>query len=412
MRSSRAPSERTTGEVLRQRSFLLFALSRFFSGAGLTLLRATISWQVYEISGSAFHLGLVGLVQFLPALVLNLVGGAVADTYDRKKLVLGFQVVPAVCSVGLALASLQGRASLAMLYLLVVLVAIAAAFENPARSALLPQLVPRELFPAAVTVYSAIQMVAFMTGPVLMGFAVAVGGIALPYVMQAAFTLVSVATLVRVHPQRAETVRVGVRWGAIREGLAFVRRQPVVLGCMTLDMFAVLFGGATALLPIYATDILAVGPRGYGVLASALEFGAVIMAVVMITRPQAQRTGLALIWSVIAFGTATVIFGLSRLFPLSLIAYMAAGMADYTSMVMRGTAIQLSTPDELRGRVSSVNLIFIGASNQLGAAESGFVAALTNPTFSVVSGGLGALLVAAAVAALNPTLRRYCAQRS
>ena len=347
-------------------------------------------------------------MQFLPALVLSLVGGAAADTYDRKKLVLGFQAVPAVCSVGLTIASLQGRTSLGMLYLLVVLVAIAAAFENPARSALLPQLVPRELFPAAVATYSAIQMVAFMTGPVLMGFAVAVGGIALPYAMQAGFTLISIVTMTRVHPQRATRREVGVSWESIREGLAFVRHQPVVLGCMTLDMFAVLFGGATALLPIYATDILAVGPRGYGLLASALEFGAVLMAVVMITRPQVQRTGLALIWSVVGFGAATVIFGLSRFFPLSLVAYMVAGMADYTSMVMRGTAIQLSTPDQLRGRVSSVNLIFIGASNQLGAAESGFVAALTSPTFSVVSGGLGALIVAVAVAALNPTLRRYC----
>jgi hypothetical protein len=176
---------------------------------------------------------------------------------------------------------------------------------------------------------------------------------------------------------------------------------------MTLDMFAVLFGGATALLPIYATDILDVGPRGYGLLAASLEIGAVLAAIAMLALPPIRRTGLALIWAVGGFGLATIVFGLSRSYPLSLLAYMAAGVADYVSVVMRGTAIQLSTPDELRGRVSAVNLIFIGASNQLGAAESGFVAAATSPTFSVTSGGAGALLVAVLVAWKNPALRRY-----
>jgi len=194
---------------------------------------------------------------------------------------------------------------------------------------------------------------------------------------------------------------------SIRDGLAFVWRHEVILGCMTLDMFAVIFGGATALLPIYATAILHVGARGYGLLASSFELGALVASAALIARRPITRAGPALLVTVGLYGVATIVFGASRWFPLSVVAYAAAGMADQVSVVLRNTAIQLSTPDPLRGRVSAVNMIFIGASNQLGAAESGFVAALTNATFSVVTGGLGCLLVVAIVAARWPRLRRY-----
>jgi MFS family permease len=194
---------------------------------------------------------------------------------------------------------------------------------------------------------------------------------------------------------------------AIREGLTYVRRQQVILGCMTLDMFAVIFGGANALLPIYANDILHVGASGYGLLTSSLEVGALITSLLLIVAPRITQAGRALLIGVAVYGIATVVFGLSRSFPLSVIAYMIVGIGDQVSVVMRATAIQLSTPDELRGRVSSVNMVFIGASNQLGAVESGFVAALTNATFSVVSGGIGCLIVLAIVVATLPKLRRY-----
>jgi len=312
-----------------------------------------------------------------------------------------------LCSAALAVVSLGRQPSLAILYAAVMAVAAAAAFESPARAALLPQLVERRLFPTAVALHSAIQMGAFVSGPVLMGFAVDRGGIALPYALHAGLMAAGIVTMAMVRPLHGAAPSGRVRWDAIVEGLRYVRRQPIVLGCMTLDMFAVLFGGATALLPIYASDILRVGPRGYGLLASALEIGAVLAAIAMLALPPVRRTGLALIWAVVGFAVATIVFGLSRFYPLSLLAYMAAGMADYLSVVMRGTAIQLSTPDALRGRVSAVNLIFVGASNQLGAAESGFLAAATSPTFSVVSGGVGALLVAILVAWRNPALRRY-----
>jgi hypothetical protein len=193
----------------------------------------------------------------------------------------------------------------------------------------------------------------------------------------------------------------------VREGLQFVRRRPVVLGCMVLDMFAVIFGGAAALLPIYATEILGVGPRGYGLLGASMELGALTTALVLMVRPPIRRTGAALLAAVGVYGAATIAFGLSTWFPLSVAAYMLVGAADQVSVVARATAIQLSTPDALRGRVSAVNLLFIGASNQLGAAESGFVAALTSAPFAVVSGGIGCLLVLGAVAWRIPELRAY-----
>jgi MFS family permease len=398
--------------VLRLPAFRAFAASRFFSGVALTLLRAAVAWQVYAISGSAFHLGMIGLAQFLPALGLNLIGGAAADAYDRKRMVMAFQAVPIACSVLLAIASFHRQPSLAVLYVAVMIVAAAAAFEAPARAAILPQLVDRRVFPIAVALQSTIQMGAFVTGPVLMGFAVAHGGIVLPYVLHVVLMVIALITMARVRTLHAAAPGGRVRVAAIVEGLRYVRHQPVVLGCMTLDMFAVLFGGATALLPIYATDILQVGPRGYGFLASGLEIGSVLAAFVMLALPPVRRTGLALIWAVVGFAISTIVFGLSRWFPLSLVAYMVAGMSDYLSVVMRGTAIQLTTPDELRGRVSAVNFVFIGASNQLGAAESGFVAAATSPTFSVVSGGIGALVVAILVAWWNPALRHYRAHET
>jgi hypothetical protein len=227
------------------------------------------------------------------------------------------------------------------------------------------------------------------------------------YAVYAALILGSLVALFFLHPRSRDGVARAITLQSIREGLSFVRRRQVVLGCMTLDMFAVIFGGAAALLPIYANEILHVGPQGYGLLTSALEFGALLTSIVLILVPPITRVGVALLIAVGVYGVATIVFGLSRSFPLSLIAYAIVGVADQVSVVMRSTAIQLSTPDELRGRVSSVNFIFIGASNQLGAVESGFVAALTNAPFAVVSGGLGCLVVLGMVAVKLPQLRRY-----
>jgi len=392
--------------VFRVPNFRRYVASRFFAGCAMMLLRSAVAWHVYELSHSAFQLGLIGLIQFLPVLPLSLVAGAVADVVDRRRLVLLAQVVPLLCSLALCAATLSGEVNLVLLYAAIALAAVASVFESPARASILPQLVSRELFPRAVTVSATALWLSFATGPMLMGFSAAQGGIAAAYGLHAALVAASLVSLLLLPPLGAAS-SARVSWASIREGLEFVWRNPVVLGCMTLDMFAVILGGATALLPVYATDILGVGELGYGLLSASLELGALVMSAALIFLPGFRNAGRALLGAVAVYGVATVVFGFSRWFPLSVLAYMVAGMADAVSVVLRGTAIQLSTPDALRGRVSSVNFVFIGASNQLGAAESGFLAALTSATFSVVSGGVGCLLVVALVAWRMPELRRY-----
>jgi MFS family permease len=372
------------------------------------MMRSAISWHVYSVSHSAFHLGLIGIVQFVPALLLTLVGGAVADSYDRRRIINGAQVVLLLAGAWLFTVTSRGAVSLPALYASVLLISSAGAFESPARVALLPGLVPRERFPRAVTISSTNQALAFASGPAIGGVIIANAGVVAAYGTFVVLIIVAFALILMLRPAaRADGPRREVSLAAIQEGLRFVWTRPVVLGCMTLDMFAVIFGGATALLPIYAKDILKVGARGYGLLSASLEIGALTMALFLMIRRPIRRAGVTLLIAVVVYGTATMVFGLSRIFPLSVAAYMIAGMADQVSVVMRSTAIQLSTPDELRGRVSSVSMLFIGASNQLGAAESGFVAELTSPTFAVVSGGAGCLLVVALVALCLPQLRRY-----
>jgi MFS family permease len=392
---------------MRSRDLWLYLASRFCSASAMMMLRAAIAWHVFALSHSAFHLGLIGLVQFVPVVSLMLVGGAVADVYERRKIMMLAQSVPLTASVLLFVATKSGAASLPMLYGTVALVGVAWAFDSPSRAALLPTLVSREDFPRAVTIASTNQALAFTTGPALGGWVIAVAGVGTVYAVQAVLIAASLVTLWFLPSRRQRTAAGVVTIRAIREGVGFVRRQQVILGCMTLDMLAVIFGGAAALLPIYATEILHVGATGYGLLTSSLEMGSLLMALTLTVLPPIERAGRALLLAVAVYGVATIVFGLSRSFPLSVAAYMTVGMADQVSVVMRSTAIQLSTPDSLRGRVSGVNMIFIGASNQLGAAESGFVAALTSPTFSVVSGGLVSLGVLAAVAATLPALRRY-----
>ena len=394
-------------EVFRNRSFVCFVVSRIFSGTGNGVFRAAIAYHVYDLTGSAFQLGLVGLVQFTPALGFMLLAGAVADRYNRLRIAQLAQLVPVACSTLLWLVTAGGALSLPLLYAVIVLVAVAATFENPAGGALLPLLVPRRLFPRAVTINAVFRPLAFATGPMLMGLIASRRGIASTYAVHAGFMVLSIAALALVRPRTAQAEPRAVSWQSIVEGIRFVRYQQVVLGCMTLDMFAVLFGGAVALLPIYAKDILQVDELGYGILMGSLEIGAVTTSIVLLALPTIDRAGRTLLYAVAVFGLATIVFGFSRSFPLSLAAYVAVGMADQLSVVLRGTAIQLVTPDALRGRVSSVNMLFIGASNQLGAAESGFLAALTSATFAVVSGGAACLGIVALVAAKMPALRRY-----
>jgi MFS family permease len=394
-------------DQLLNRNVVFYLASRFAGGTAMTMLRAAIAWHVYSITGSPFHLGLIGMVQFVPVLALTLVGGAVADSYERRRIIMIAQLVPMACALALVTTTAESWVSLPVLYAAVFVAASAGAFENPARAALLPMLVTRDVFARAVTLASTGQALAFMSGPASGGFLIAAGGIAAAYAATASLLVISLICLAMLRPQRQIFEQRAMSWRAVREGLGFVRRNEVVLGCMTLDMFAVIFGGAAALLPVYANDILHVGARGYGVLSSSLEAGALLTSLALVLLPAIRHAGRVLLIAVAVFGLATIGFGLSRWFPLSVAFYVLCGVADQVSVVMRSTAIQLSTPDALRGRVSAVNFIFIGASNQLGAAESGFVAALTDPVFAVVSGGIGTLIVVAIVAARMPKFRRY-----
>jgi MFS family permease len=373
----------------------------------MTLLRAGVAWHVFALTHSAFHLGLVGLLQFLPAFTLMLVGGAVADTYERRRIMIVAQSAAMVAAAVLGVATSRGTVGLPLLYATVMVVAAAGAFDSPARASLLPTLVPREIFPRAVTIAATNQALAFATGPALAGVLIAELGAASVYGAYGVLLAGSIVGLWFLRPARVEMPAGALSVRAIREGLRFVFQNRVVLGCMTLDMFAVIFGGAAALLPIYANDILHVGPRGYGLLTSSLELGALGTSIVLTLRPPIRRAGRALVIAVGVYGVATILFGVSRWFPLSIAAYVLVGIADQVSVVMRSTAIQLSTPDELRGRVSAVNMMFINASNQLGAAESGFVAALTSAPFAVVSGGIASLIVLVLVATAWSELRRY-----
>jgi MFS family permease len=400
--------ENDLAAVLQVPAYRGYALSRAASGVASTMLQAVIAWQVYELTGSALQLGLVGLVRFAPSLALSLVSGAVVDAYDRRTVLLASQTVPLVGTIAMLGAMATGQVSMAMVYGLVFAMGVAAAFEGPARQVLLPATVPRYLFQRAITVNSTLQSFASVTGPALGGALIAWQGIGFAYAVHAVLLVVSMLALLRLHlPHVVVKGRQGVRLDAIREGLAFVWTRPVMLSAMTLDMFAVIFGGAKALLPIYAVEVLQTDATGFGILSASLEVGALLMAVALVMLPTPTETGRTLLASVAAFGLATIVFGLSTSLPLSILAYAAVGAADQVSMVMRQNTIQLATPDELRGRVTAVNYVFVNASNQLGAVESGIVAAATSAVFAVVSGGLACLAVVGVVAWRVPELRRY-----
>lgn len=393
--------------ALRQRNFALLTVSTFASGTTLTLVQAAIAWQVYQVSDSVLQLGVIGLVRFLPSLGLGLVGGALADSHDRRRITVTAQSLALVASLVLMLTTMHGRIGLPLIYGMVFVLAITAAFEGPARRALLVSCVTPEAFTNGIVVNSTLQKFGQVTGPAAAGLAIAAIGISGAYAVNSALVGLSVAMLILVHPRPREGARGRVSVEAIKEGISFVWNHQVLLGGMTLDMFAVIFGGATALLPVFARDILGVGALGYGLLSAAIDIGALTMSVALVLLPPIRRAGRALIIAVAIFGIGTILFGISRSYILSLVIYMVVGGADQISVVLRSTFVQLESPDRLRGRVESVNQLFIGASNQMGAAESGFLAAVTSATFAVVFGGAACLSVVGAVTAGMGRLRRY-----
>ena len=387
-----------------------FLASQFFSRLARSLLAATIAWHLWKLTGSYFWLGVIGFVEFVPVIPVSLYAGAFADTHDRRAIVLATQLVSLIGALGLAWAAARTAGNFERDFVVAAAFVLAAAssFGNPASASILPSLVPREIFASATVVSANVRNVASVSGPVVMGAVTGTLGIPAAYLLTGACLLASLLLLWRVRvPAVAHLGSRRVSWTAVREGLAFVRGQPAILGSMMLDMFAVIFAGATALLPVYADEILGVGELGYGLLSASMQIGTMTMAAILLVRPPIERPGRALIGAVLVFGLATIVFGLSRSFGLSVVAFILAGMADQVSMVARSIILQLSTPDHLRGRVNSVNMVFIGASNELGAAESGFLAALTSATFSVVAGGFACLGILGIVNHRMPEIREY-----
>ncbi len=369
------------------------------------MLGVAVGWELYELTGRALDLGLVGLAQFLPMILLTLVVGQVADRCDRRLIVVVCEIVKAATAAALALGAVGGWQSRTSIFMLVALLGAAQAFENPAMSALVPEVVARPLIaPAMAWVISAGQT-AQIVGPALGGVLYVFGPGAAYFTAGALFILAG-AFVAAIRVERVARPREPLTLEAVFSGVAFIFGRRVLLGSMSLDLFAVLLGGATALLPVFAKDILGVGPVGLGVLRSAPAVGALATSVFLARYPLERRLGPTLFRSVIVFGAATVVFGVSTSFTLSLIALTVLGSADVVSMVIRMSLAQIRTPDAMRGRVSAVHSLFTGTSNQLGAFESGVAAALLGTVPAVLLGGIGTIAVAALWMLFFPELHR------
>lgn len=386
--------------------FRRFWLARVATTVAYQMVGVGVGWHVYELTGSALALGLIGLAQFLPALLLILPAGQIADRYDRRRVAAWAERVEAVAAALLALGSHGGWLTVGGIYALVLVIGAARAFETPSLQALLPRLVPADWLGRAVAGSASAIQTAVIAGPALAGLVYAAGP-AVVFAGSAALWLLASVQLGRIATlARPLAAPPAPGLDTLFGGIAFIRSRPVVLGAISLDLFAVLLGGATALLPIYARDILASGPVGLGLLRSAPAVGALAMSLWLAQHPLERGVGRLMFASVAVFGVATLAFALSTHYALSLLALVVLGASDMISVVIRSSLVQLETPDEMRGRVSAVNSVFIGASNQLGEFESGLTAALFGTVPAAALGGLGTLAVVAIWMRLFPALAR------
>jgi len=390
--------------LLAYPSFVRFWLARLTGVMSNQMLMLALAWQMYDLTSSAWDLGLVGLFQFVPALLMALPAGHVADRLHRGRIFAVCMLAQALVAALLVLSTHGDWTTRELILALSVVLGIGRAFQMPAQQALIPVLVPPSLLQRAISVGSIGMQLAIVGGPALGGVLYGAGASTV-YGACLALSLVSAALTFTVH-YRHVPAQGAATLASVFAGVAFVWRRQVLLGAMSLDLFAVLLGGATALLPIYARDILHTGPQGLGLLRAAPAIGALFMTLLLVRFPLQRHAGYKLISAVGVFGLATLVFGLSDHFALSMLALVVTGAADSISVVTRLTLMQLDTPDDMRGRVSSVNSIFIGASNQLGEFESGATAALLGPVGSVVMGGVGTMLVAVTWLKLFPELAR------
>jgi MFS family permease len=394
----------SAGALLTQRSFLYFLLSRSLSRFSSQIAAVAIGWQVYDLTGSAFVLGMVGLVQFLPTALLVFVAGQAADRYERKRVLQICQLVEALTALFLAWGAYAGSLTVAEIFIATFVLGTAGAFESPATAALLPLIAPPGSLQRATALSSGSAQIATITGPALGGLAYAVSP-GLAYGIMLVFLLLGAVFAGAIQVLKLAGVKDPATPSDLFAGVRFIRGNPAILGTISLDLFAVLFGGVTALLPIYARDILQAGPLGLGILRAAPAVGALLMTALLARHAISRRVGLRMFQAVIVFGAATLVFAVSHWMWLSVLALAILGAADTVSVVIRFSLVQLATPNEMRGRVGAVNFLFINASNQLGQFESGVAAALFGTIPSAAFGGLATIAIALLWMKLFPTLR-------
>ena len=398
------PPKRDPYAPLRFRGFRYIFFGQIISSFGDQMLSFAIGWELWLRTHSAFALGMVGLVQIIPILLFSLPAGHIADRYERKRIIFLSESLLIGCTLGLAWLSFT-QGPIALIYLCLFGIGVSQAFTVPAASTLVPQTVPAHLFTIAQTWRSSAWQLAAILGPAVGGLIVAsTNAVTSIYVFDAfaALTFVTLLALVQGRPV-AQSTKANT-WESLGEGLRFIRTTKEILAAITLDMFAVLLGGSVTLLPVFATDILKVGPTGLGLMRAAPSVGAILMAMLLANLPPFKQAGRTLMLAVIGFGAATIVFGLSRSFWLSMLMLFTMGALDNISVVIRSTLMLVRTPEEMLGRASSVNNIFIGASNQLGGFESGVTAAWFGPVASVVVGGIGTILVVLTIGKIWPEL--------
>jgi len=400
-----SPSSGSQPSILRHRPFAFFWLARGFTSIAFQIQGVAVGWQVYALTGSPFYLGLVGLAQFLPMFLLTLAVGHVADRYDRRMIVRLCQIIEGLAAAALAFGSFSGWQSKESILGVVFIAGAARAFEAPTLQALVPGLVPTLLIPRAMAWSASAHQTATILGPAIGGLLYTAGPTA-AYATATVLFLTASLLIALIRIERPPPNREPVSLQSLFAGIVFIRNQPVVLGAISLDLFAVLLGGATALLPVYARDILVAGPWGLGLLRSAPAVGALAMSIFLARKMIEHRIGWVMFVAVVVFGVATIVFAISTSFVLSLGALVVLGAADVISVVIRSSLVQIKTPDEMRGRVSAVNSMFIGTSNQLGEFESGLTAALFGVVPAVLMGGIGTIVVVILWMRLFPQLLR------
>ncbi|WP_395679658.1 MFS transporter [Inquilinus sp.] len=399
------PPTAASGSIFRHRGFAYYWTARLIATFAVQFISVAVGWQVYDLTRDPFDLGLVGLVQFLPSLLLVLVTGAAADRYNRRK-IMGICIAAEIlCALALLALTFGGDHRVWPIFLVLAGFGIARAFLGPAVQSLLPNLVPAQELSTAIAWNSSSWQIATISGPVIGGL---LYGLApeVPYALAAVLMAVSIGLVTLIPKPTQKTVPEPASWESLGAGFRYIWGEKVVLGAISLDLFAVLLGGASALLPVYARDILEVGPWGLGLLRAGPGIGALVVAIWLARRPIQDQAGLIMFACVAGFGAATCIFGASTLPWLSIVALILMGAFDMVSVYIRETLIQLWTPDSLRGRVNAVNMVFVGASNELGEFRSGISASLIGVVPAVVVGGLGTMAVAGLWSTWFPQLRR------